>query len=572
MRSKETRDRTDSGTRTRTKSVRSSAASRALSVDRETSSFDSFSTPTSSFTTRRTGFGGLTSIGSRDMNPQLETVQQRIEALKQKAIRIQQRQAAAATTEAPEFKEQAPTMEERPRHLQLVATYVPPTSKPVEIAKEPLMEKSMEFDLGNDAEEMATIRDVVVEHTRSFTLFLTPIEEAVWVELYLRATNIDGQERVGLPEEGFVTDPSWKPTGIECSPEEYVEAMRRFTTCGILEYMGEGRPGIGKAPFRFVVNPNRFTIVKIERRAAIKTQQMYLDIMRCVQLGQFTPSTTKVQKELESWLSARFQEINPETTRWKLLGFRGIEYIEQRPGGWGIITTDKDGRPSYCWAGFEPVTFELIPGAPVRQYRERSSKASAPWNIRPGQPPTSNTGTTSTVKPEATEPLKADEQTVQQGRPCEPVVPEVTTEIVNEPAASDVSTDTKPTLATQESIEAEPTQAKPSDTNVQPIAETRIDEAIESLSSSELDTQEDLLRRKIADAQEAIRLAEAKIELIGLERQRRAEEARRRKAEEARLEAERAAIEAQEREAAELLAKLQMRRNEIEANLAALRN
>lgn len=503
------------------------------------------------------------------MTPPIETPLERIDALKLKAIRGKQRQpdvievretkATAAST-----RTATPTA----ARLTLVNANDPSTS-PAEqdSAKETTAStQPLEFDLGNDAEVMETMRDVIVKHTRSFTLYLTPIEEAVWVELYLRATAIDGEERVGIPENGFLTDPSWKPKGILCSEEEYVEAMRRFTTCGILEYMGEGKPGIGKAPFRFVIPPDCFTIVKIERRVPIKTQQAYLDIVRCVQMGQFNPTRMNTNAELESWLFSRFPNVNPETARWKLLGYRGIEYIEERAGGWGIITINKSGLPSFCWPGFEPGTFELVDGEPTRQFRKNSSRSKKPWNIRPGQETADNDAQqSSTVDQAAEESSTATEQATAPEQPSEPVEA-----VVTESSPSDV---TEPVSAAEEPVMAEVTQPEELNTTpVQSVAETRNDDVVESLSSEALDAKEQLLRQTIANAQEAIRLAEAKIELITLERQRREEEAKRRKAEVMRLEAAREAIAQEEREAKERIAKLQTQRDMIEAELAALRN
>lgn len=187
----------------------------------------------------------------------------------------------------------------------------------------------------------------------------------VWEDLFLHAADAG---------DGYVINTSWTPTIPAGSHGEYVEAMRRFVSSGLLEYLGEGQPCIGKAPFRFRVRPDAIHTMRILERPKVETQQAYIDLIRAVQSGACKPSGEHTPNhDFVLWLEAQEGTFSPATAHRKLYGFNGV-MRERRNGGWGIVATSGKGEMQVCWPMFEAITLVTIAGDPKRQRRHKRGR------------------------------------------------------------------------------------------------------------------------------------------------------------------------------------------------------
>ncbi len=231
--------------------------------------------------------------------------------------------------------------------------------------------------------ETIVLRDVAhqgLKTLKQWTLFLTAAENAIWEEMYLRATDIVGERRIGVSSKGFSLEGAAHVQDLKFTSEDLAEATSRFVLMGILEYVGEGKQGIGKDVYRFVRNPDQFTVVLIDQRKTVGTQLAYLNLIRKVQGGEFpVQHASNFYRDFRVWLLEQNLPVHPDSVWFKLC--KMPKEGTSCSAAWGIIIRgDHDGTPFLrtCWPGFEPYVFEILPGDPPRVFKKPIVSVNVP--------------------------------------------------------------------------------------------------------------------------------------------------------------------------------------------------
>lgn len=287
-----------------------------------------------------------------------------------------------------------PSATATPPSANALASAVLPTSPSTEAAMaaaptpavnpQALIPPSLEFELQPDASELTAIACTGIKQgITHWTLYLTPLEHAAWIDLVLRVGSFNAEDRVGIPHGDFALDPSWGPENKDYDRDEYINALARFVSYGIVQYIGDGKPGLGRGVFSFRVCPDNFTPVEIPERFPVPIARAYMRLIRAVQSGKFLRNSWKNGwgPHFLNWAEAQEPDLSPETASRKLcnddLNEMAGEMVARgrradSRGGWGILKI-QDEQLRICWPGFEPYAFEATDEAPRRRIVQRKA-------------------------------------------------------------------------------------------------------------------------------------------------------------------------------------------------------
>ncbi len=268
---------------------------------------------------------------------------------------------------------------------------------PAAVNPQALIPSSLEFELQPDASELTAIACTGIKQgITHWTLYLTPLEHAAFDDLVLRTGIIGTEDRVGVPTHDVALDTSWGPVNKDYDRQKYIDALARLVAYGVVKYVGEGKPGLGRGVFSFRVCPDYFTIVEIPERFPVPIARAYMRLIRAVQSGKFLRNSWKNGwgPHFLNWAKAQEPDLSPETASRKLcnddLNRMAGEMVARgrradSRGGWGILKV-QDEQLRICWPGFEPYAFEATDEAPRRRITKREddpSSVPAPTSVAP---------------------------------------------------------------------------------------------------------------------------------------------------------------------------------------------
>jgi len=233
-------------------------------------------------------------------------------------------------------------------------------------------------------------------------VFLTPVEQDVWISICTMVTDDEGTFSFRAPNEPEALYREWASKNLGCSAEEYDAAFRSFVARGLLE---EWRPDDEEDEedndiYRLTRDPTKIHVVSISERPAKVVTRLDLDIVKALERDFRLEQGVALAKLVAQAVGGLVPEDKMSSCYTKMVG--GPNTIDHKYSYWGIIfrqpSEGKDTETFVCIPGFERFTFELKdveqdlplwdPTASVNDTASTTmpSPKPAPWEIDEDQP------------------------------------------------------------------------------------------------------------------------------------------------------------------------------------------